>query len=197
MAGMSDARLFAVVLAAGQGRRFGGSKQLESWRGQALVAHAVRAAEAACGSRSLLITGHDAARVEAAAAPLAGFYLRNENWMNGLGSSLAAGVQALAGTADAVLVMLADQPLVDAVALQRLIDAWRAAPARIAASRYRGVLGVPAIFPASGFAALSELEGDRGARTLIEAAGSSVQVVECDAAAIDIDTPADLTRLPD
>lgn len=187
--------LFAVVLAAGTASRYGGPKQLAEFRGSSLVARAVRNAEQVCGQRSVLVTGCNGQAVHAACSPLAGFLVHNENYRDGLGSSVACGVAAIADVADGVLLLLADQPLVTAADLDRLIAAWHADPGHAVASRYAGTGGVPAIFPASDFDALRGLTGERGAQALLRAHGRELRLVDCAHAATDIDRPADLEEL--
>src|SRR5690554_1009170 len=82
---MTTARLFALVLAAGGGTRFGGGKLLAPWRGRPLVAHALGAASTVCGARTLLVTGSAWREVCRACAPLPGFFVRNEDWRSGIG----------------------------------------------------------------------------------------------------------------
>jgi molybdenum cofactor cytidylyltransferase len=192
---MADNPVYAVVLAAGTGSRFGSTKQLAPVDGRPMVERAVRAAESVCGTRSLLVVGKDWREVAAAAAPLAGFLVLNPEFRAGLSTSIRSGVAGIRGVADAVLLMLADQPLVDATHLQALIDKWRESPTSIVASRYAGTCGPPAIFPADLFTALQSLTGDRGARPVIEANRARVREIDCAAAARDIDRPTDLAQL--
>lgn len=187
--------LFAIVLAAGSASRFGSAKQLATCRGKPLVRHALDAAEAVCGRASVLVTGFDGAAVCRAASPLCGFRVHNAEHARGLASSIAVGVAAVAHVADGVILMLADQPLVGARHLAALADAWRHAPRSIVATAYGGTVGVPAVFPRDSFAALCTLEGDRGAKGLIESAGDSLVRVDFEDAAVDIDVPDDLARL--
>lgn len=192
---IDEPELFAVVLAAGAARRYGGVKQLAPFRGLPLVAHALRAAEQLCGPRTVLVTGHAGREVRAACEPLAGFFVHNDAYADGMGGSIACGIAAVAGAADGALLLLADQPLVDHRHLARLAGYWRAAPGRAVASRYAGIVGVPAIFPASDFAALERLEGDVGARAVLAAHGGELTTVACEAAASDVDRPADLEAI--
>jgi CTP:molybdopterin cytidylyltransferase MocA len=96
--------------------------------------------------------------------------------------------------ADAALVMLVDQPNVDAAALRRLLAAWRRRPALPAAALYAGRAGVPAIFPRRAWPALLALDGDAGARAVLRAA-ADVSLVAMPEAELDVDTPRDLERL--
>jgi molybdenum cofactor cytidylyltransferase len=110
-------------------------------------------------------------------------------------SSIASGVAAVADRADGVLLMLADQPLVDRQHLRALIAAWSAAPDGIAATGYAGKTGVPALFPRRCFDELRSLTGDRGAQALLQQAGEQLCIVPFEGAAADVDRPADLQAL--
>lgn len=193
---MPSSDVFAVVLAAGGASRFGGDKLLQVWRGQPLAAHALRAAEAVCGSRSVLVTGSQWRGVFDACTPLAGFLVCNPGWRSGIGGSIAVGVEAVRHAAEAVVIMLADQPLVTAEHVTGLIARWHRAPGRIVATAFAGVLGPPVLFPAGYMAQLAGLSGDRGARSVIGHAGAQVESIAFEAAAADVDRPEDLRRLP-
>lgn len=186
--------LFAIVLAAGSSRRFGSCKQLAEYRGQALVRYAVRAAESVCGSNTVLVAGDDWRAVHAACAPLSGFLLRNDRPRSGMAGSIVAGVTAVAESADAVLIMLADQPLVDNRCLKQVINAWQQEDDRIVCTAHAGIPGPPSIFPASCFPELQALSGDRGARSVLERHAERVLRVPSAAASVDIDTPQDMAR---
>ena len=193
---MPESGIIAAVLAAGSGSRFGGAKLLREYQGAPLVARALRLAEAACGARSLLVTGSDWRRVFDACAPLEGFLVRNDDWASGLGGSIAAAARAVAGSADALLLLLADQPLITAEHLRTLISTWNGSPRHIAATAFAGTTGPPAIFPARYFPALAALSGDRGARPVLAAAGADVRAVLFEPAAVDVDRAEDLANLP-
>lgn len=192
-----DQRLFAIVLAAGAGSRFGGTKQLATYDGMPLVARAVRLAEAVCGPRTVLVAGHDWRSVVDACQPLQGFFTINDAYRAGMGGSIACGVRAVREAADAVILMLADQPLVTVSHLQRLIAGWSDSADSIAATSFAGTEGPPVIFPRSYFPDLVALEGDQGARAVLKRAGGRVRRLEFAPAAVDVDAPGDLERLSD
>jgi CTP:molybdopterin cytidylyltransferase MocA len=118
----------------------------------------------------------------------------NQRWREGLATSLRAGLTAVPPTMRAVLVLLVDQPRVDAAALTRLLAAWRRRPGVPAAACYGGRTGVPAILPRRHWRALRSLHGDQGARALLRDA-ATITLVDMPEAALDIDTPADLAKL--
>lgn len=192
--------LRAVILAAGASRRFGSPKQLANYRGETLVARSVRLAQEAGAEAVCVVLGYRAdlirrALQQSGATRVGTSTIRNPRWRDGMGRSLAGGVRALDRSARAVLVCLADQPLLEARDLAALVLTWRASPRSIVASRYAGKIGVPAIFPRSCFRALNSLSGDRGAQELL-ASSNDVLSMPIPLAAVDVDDPRDLSGLP-
>lgn len=190
-----DKTLFALVLAAGRGERFGGTKQLVEVDGRTLVARAARLARRTCGDRSVLVTGHDWQTVAGAAGDACRFLIVNENYRRGLGTSIAAGVSAVQQAADAVLLLLADQPLVTGEHLEALRAHWSGDDKEIVASGYAGTRGPPVILPCGTFDDLVRLDGDRGANPLFDDPRFTVRTLPFEPAALDLDTPADLRSL--
>ena len=191
---MPDQSIFAIILAAGESSRFGSTKQLSEYDGESLVSRAVRLAETVCADHTVLVVGNDWQKVLATCSPQLGFFVRNEDYQTGMASSIACGVGSLAHAADAVLLLMADQPLITAQHLDALILHWTVTPGDIVVSEYAGVQGPPAIFPARCFESLCELEGDQGARSILSDSRFSVSGIAFEAAAIDIDTPEDLAK---
>lgn len=193
-------RLGAIVLAAGASTRMGSPKQLLVHEGEPLVRRAALNAADADADPVIVVLGANASAVAPSLfglnPPIA--TVVNPNWETGLASSLVTGLRVLeeATEYDAVLVTLADQPLVDIAALKRLVAAFDDQH-RIVASAYNEVIGVPAVFAREYVADLMQLEGDSGAGQWLRGRKSEVTSVPLDAAAVDIDTPADKTRLLD
>ncbi len=192
---MSAPRIFAVVLAAGESTRFGDTKQLASFDGETLVERAARRASSACGDRSVLVAGHDARRVMLGAKDHCRFLLINDRYREGMGTSLALAASALSPVADALLIVLADQPLVTAGHLQSLIDAWSGDDNEIVASSFDDAVGPPLLLPSNTFDELQGLAGDRGARGLLDDTRFRRTTIPCEAASMDVDTPDDLAAL--
>ena len=185
-------RIAIVVLAAGSASRFGRPKLLEELDGRSLVQHALSSARGAALGPVYLVTGQDDDAVRQAAAGLADHVVFNPSHTAGMGTSIARGVTACRDAADAILLMLADQPHIDEQHLQELVDTWSGADDEIVASAFAGTLGPPVLFGHAAFDELASLEGDRGAKSLLRDERFRVRTVGCDAAGIDIDTEADL-----
>ena len=184
----------AILLAAGGSRRLGAPKQLLTVAGMPMVVHAVRQAIAHCDAGMVVVTGAARDQVVDVLAGQPVDIVDNPDWAQGMGTSIRAGVAAASVQAGGLLLLVCDQPGVGTAELAGLLDAWRAAPERIAAAGYADTCGVPAIFPAHYRGRLMALTGDRGARSIISEA-DEITVVAMPAAADDIDTPADVRRL--
>lgn len=186
--------IFAIVLAAGSATRFGSSKQLAEWRGEKLVKRAAVLASKSCGPRTVLVVGHEWHAVQSACQPLSGFFLVNERFEAGIGTSLAQAVRSIRHLASAVIVLLADQPKVSAEHVSALIKRWSGDGQEIIASSYANTIGVPALFASASFDKLCALTGDQGARKLLDDQDFVVHRIAFEDAAMDIDTITDLAR---
>ncbi|MCX7669022.1 MAG: nucleotidyltransferase family protein, partial [Anaerolineae bacterium] len=162
-------RVAAVVLAAGQGRRFGALKQLLPWHGVPLVAHVADQALACADVDRVFVTiGAGADDVRRGLAGRAVTCVPVPDWAAGQSRSVQAGLRA-AQAASAVLFLLADQPGVSPALLSALIQRHRETLAPVVAPRYRGQRGNPVLFDRAVFAEFAALTGDIGARPLIQA----------------------------
>lgn len=181
-----------VVLAAGESRRYGRTKLLDELRGKPLLCHALEAANSVCPGRVCLVTGNDADAISTAGNGLADLVVHNPEFASGIASSIRSGVQACGKHADALLIVLADQPLVTAEHLATIVETWDGAESAIVASAYSETFGPPVLFGSSYFEKLRELNGDEGAKAVLRENHASVQSVQFEPAAVDIDTPGDL-----
>ncbi len=187
-----------MVLAAGGSTRLGEPKQLIEFRGEPLVRRAARAASEAGADPVFVVLGCEEARIACALEGVASVAIvQNERWRDGLASSLVAGMREvlrLDRRADAVLIMAADQPLVGAIELCRLLDGLKEGH-RIVAAEYDETVGVPAVIGCEHLAALLALEGDAGAGRWLRAQGGAVRRIHMEEAAVDIDTASDRVLL--
>lgn len=191
-------RVAALVLAAGRSTRMGErNKLLCAVDGVPLV---LRAANAACASRAcqvMVVTGHEAERVEAALDGRPVSFTHNPDYAQGMAGSLRRGLRALRCDVDAVIVLLADMPGIDAAVVDRMIDAFDPAQPAILVPEHAGRRGNPILWPRRFFAEMAALSGDTGARGLLEQYAREVRRVPFDSPAIfaDVDTPEALRAL--
>lgn len=187
----------AVVLAAGASSRMGAPKQLLEFDGESLVVRAARLALESGADQALVITGAFREPVEAALADLqsaAGERLslaHNPAWENGQASSIHAAVGALPENCQAALFFPVDQPNLPPALLRRFWQPWREGSDLVATEVNGIVRGAPAIFDRSHFARLLALQGDQGARPLLQAAARITMLSAPTAALADVDTPED------
>ena len=184
--------LYALVLAAGSGSRFGGGKLMASWRGGALIDGALQAAMAAPVRAVHVVSGADpAVRAHVQAWGLT--VVDAADHALGLSASLKAGIASLPSGASGVLVFLGDMPLIPRAVLEPLADALEVgAPA--AAPVFKGKLGNPVALSSSLFPQIMALEGDHGARRALRSArGRLVRIPSPDDGILfDVDRPDDL-----
>lgn len=181
-----------IVLAAGTGSRFGGTKQLEIVDGKPLAQHAIDAAAAAGLDEILVVTGHDAEAVEAALTlPDRARFVPNPNYRDGQASSLAAAFHDIAGDSEAAVVLMADQPGVAPGVIAALVAGFRATRKQIVRAAYRDGPG-PSLLSREIYAEAGHLHGDVGARVLIASHPEWVEDVR-----IDVDVPPDVDTRAD
>ncbi|MBZ9640056.1 NTP transferase domain-containing protein [Streptomyces sp. PSKA30] len=188
-----------LLLAAGGGRRLGGRpKALLEHRGRPLVEHAVAVLRAAGCTPVHVVLGAGADAVRERAELPGCVLVDNPRWEQGMGTSLRAGLDSLAGTtARAALVSLVDQPGIGPEAVARVLAAHRGESSLVSAA-YDGVRGHPVLLGAAHWAGIAATAtGDRGARAYLKAHEQEITLVECGdvARAFDIDTEADLVHL--
>ncbi|MHB1673913.1 MAG: nucleotidyltransferase family protein [Acidobacteriaceae bacterium] len=190
----------AIVLAAGGSTRLGQPKQLlrlPAFGGETLIDHAINLAIAAGVAPVFVVLGADANEIQRQSQLRECIVVRNEAWREGMASSIRLGVAAVMGNApdaSGAMVLVCDQPGLSADHLRALLNAHRADPKSIAASRYAGRAGVPVVFPRALFPALLELNGDQGARAMLQQSGLAVDAIDFPGGELDLDSPEDLQR---
>jgi len=187
----SRLKVAIVLLAAGRSSRMGGpNKLLALFDGKPLVR---RTAERALGSKAsgtIVVNGHQRERVRAALSGLDVTFADNPDFANWLSTSLKAGIAYLPEDTAGAMIVLGDMPGVVSGDVDRLIDAFRKAGGNsVVRASHQGKRGNPVLLPRALFPAIAHLEGDTGARHLVEAEGLDVVDVEIgEGASVDVDT---------
>jgi molybdenum cofactor cytidylyltransferase len=187
-----------VILAAGGSRRMGRPKQLLLYRGKTMLRHVVETALATgCGGVFVVVGAH-ATQVRAEIAALPVTVVENSAWEQGMSSSLCAGLSAVQHSdsdVSAVLLLTADQPLISVPLLAGMIETFVSSGKDIVACSYAGTRGVPALFARTLFSELMTLNGDKGAKAVLQRHAGEVATVAFPEGACDVDTDADYQQL--
>ncbi|AZO68734.1 molybdopterin-binding/glycosyltransferase family 2 protein [Mesorhizobium mediterraneum] len=187
----AELKVDVVLLAAGRSSRMGGpNKLLALFDGKPLVRRTAERALDSKASDTIVVTGHQRERVRTVLSGLDVTFADNPDFADGLSSSLKVGIARVSGDAAGAMIVLGDMPGVSSADLDRLIDAFRKSEGRsVVRASHEGKRGNPVLLPRSLFAAIAHLEGDTGARHLVEAEGLDVVDVEIGkGASIDVDT---------
>jgi molybdenum cofactor cytidylyltransferase len=185
----------ALLLAAGASRRFGTAKLVQDLGGAAVVRWSVDALNDTRIADIVVVVPPDHDDLRRALDGSSARLVVNPEADRGMGLSIACGVLATRDEANAVLLALGDEPFVSTDVLRRVLDRYDTGDARIVAPRFAGVIGHPVLFDRAVFAELAKLDGDRGARAIVERDPARVRYVEYDQPAPpDVDTPDDLAR---
>lgn len=186
----------AIILAAGESTRMGRPKLLLIHQSVPLLRRAVDAAVGGGCQEVVVVLGADRDRYEAQLTGSPARVAYNPDYHEGMSSSLRVGIEALSPDVQAAVIMLADQPFIDAAIIRKLLERYQTSGMRIVTCQYGSVRGVPTLFDRALFLELLILEGDQGARQVMEAYPRHVTAIEIPPeAARDVDRPEDLSIL--
>lgn len=189
--------IVGLLLAAGGARRFGSQKLVATLDDVPLVRHAAQAL-AQETDELIVVVGSESAAVTRALDGIDARIVENAEWERGLSTSIRSGLRAVKQDTTAIVVALGDEPRVDGAVSRALIAAWRESGRPIVVARYAGEIGHPILFDTSIFPELMALDGDRGARGVIQRSPDRVAYVDMTTAPpLDVDEPNDLRRLAD
>lgn len=184
--------LAILILAAGESSRMGERiKQILPWNDYNLLGNAITQAKAAMADTTHVVIGAYEEIIKAEVNFEPNDIIQNSNWKNGLGSSIAAGMEHFSSKRldyDAVLIMLADQPLMDTNYLNKMMGNWKGNPSKIITTQYEGRSGVPAIFGKEYFPELQKLNEDFGAKDIIAANENAILALNPEGKEVDIDS---------
>lgn len=187
-------KIAILILAAGGSSRMGKVKQLLPYKHTTLLGWAIEQALESEADEVFCVLGANAEKIEKSVRHYDTNTILNRNYSDGLSSSIVTGIREL-NDYDAILVMLADQPLVTTSYLNDLINLYRTYPDMIVASNYGASNGVPAVFPENYFSQLLKLKGDKGAKEFLNDTSYEVLSLNIGEKLIDVDTEEDYKKL--
>ena len=187
-----------LILAAGSSRRMGSPKQLLPIAGRPMLELVVDHANQSNLDRVVVVLGAAADQIRAQVDLGRASVLVNPDHGSGMASSLRVGVASLGDDVDRVVVILGDQPDVDAALLNRLLAVQETSGLPAAALSFNGLLHPPVVLARELWGDLMTLEGDVGCRAVIRARPELVATLQVETDLthpVDVDTPADYERL--
>ena len=189
-----------VILAAGRGERMGEPKQLLPLGGKPMVWHVATAACLADFDEVILITGAYGTIVQQALQDLPLQVIHNADWAQGQSTSVKKAVYSIKAEEQAVVFLLADQPLVDVSLMNELIKVYhkKDTKASIIIPRALNKPGNPVLFDLGIWrSALLQLSGDEGARQIIRQYPAAIYYLELldGQTFLDVDTPAEYKKM--
>lgn len=194
---VNNENMAVLILAAGQSSRMGKIKQLLPWKNTTLLGNAVKNAQT-ISKNVVVVLGAFAAKIKTEADLKEVRCIENKNWEDGLGSSLAFGINFLRNSSKeykAILVLLGDQPLIDTLYLKSIVTSHNNTKKGIIATAYGNRAGVPALFSVKYFEVLGELKGDNGAKKVINSNINDTVMLPPHEKTIDIDTVEDYKKI--
>lgn len=195
---MNHLQVPLILLAAGESKRMGTPKQLLAYKGTNLIHHAATEVIKSNCEPIIVVLGAKSDRIASEIAHLSVQIVVNTRWQKGIGSSIATGIDALNSTSpnfDAVIVALADRPLITHRAYNLLIERYQQNSVKAVACNYADTFGAPALFDRTLITELSGLDRRGGAKQLLKQYGDRTLDLDLPEAALDIDTPADYQQL--
>jgi molybdenum cofactor cytidylyltransferase len=184
-------KIAALIMAAGEASRFGACKHLQIVNGKTILQHLTDILLANSITDINIISGawhgqHKNAK------PSGAQITYNPLWREGLGSSIAFATRAIDENIDGLLIVLGDQAALQVEDIQGLLANFDGK--KTVCATYNNSLGVPAIFAQQQWPALKSLQGDNGAKLILQNC-VSITTLDIPSAAIDIDTVEDLASM--
>ena len=195
-----NSKVTILILAAGSSSRMGKIKQLLPWKDSTLLEHTIKIAKLSKANQVIVVLGSNARLIKETIKTKTNnvIFLENTEWKLGMGTSISCGVNYLLdhnNDADAVLVLLADQALIDTEYIDEMINMHDNRKIELIGTRYGDKIGVPALFKRTYFTDLQKLDGDNGAQHILNKSGDKVHVLNPLGKVYDVDTLEDYNKL--
>ncbi len=188
-----------IILAAGEAKRFGKSKQLLDWKGEPFVHVVTRRALESSLSPVIVVTGANGEQVETAVKDLDVMIVKNNEWNSGQASSIKEGIKKLTAssiaTSGGAIFLLADQPQITTSILQALVEKHAEGLYSIVAPMVMDQRANPVLFDQVAFVDLLGIEGDVGGRAIFHKHPVEYLPWHDDRMLLDVDTPEQYHRL--
>lgn len=191
-------KIGAVILAAGSSSRLGRPKQLLTFQSKPMLQYVIDMVVPFQFIPTVLVLGAHSEEILKDTDPKKSVIVINQNWNEGIGSSIRLGVSEAIKMNDSlenILFLLADQPYVTTALIKQLADQHSDKKECITACRYNDSIGVPAIFSSDYFESLQSLRGDSGAKKIISQNIDKVKTILFRRGDVDIDTDEDYENL--
>jgi len=170
-----------LILAAGKSTRLGaGPKQLLPWRGTTLLEWVVRQVESSSLDEVLVVVGHQSEEVRGRVSLVRSRFVETPDFGEGCSASIRNGLKAVSPKAEAAVLILGDQPEIDAAAIRAVVDGWDRSRSPVVRISYRGHSGHPVLVSRTIFPQIEALRGDKGVWKLLEAHPEWIQEIELD-----------------
>lgn len=187
-----------LIVAAGESKRLGTPKQILQFEGQSLLNRLVSIVTDAVAYPITIVLGAEAAAIQAQLPDDSLHVVINEEWKEGMGSSIRVGLKQMIDTdpdMDGVMILVCDQPFIKSESIQSLIQMQQSTGLPMAACFYEGIVGTPALFHQSMFSDLLKLAGDTGAKKIMKDKLDNVAKLNFEKGVIDIDTMEDYQKI--
>ncbi len=186
-----------IILAAGESTRLGYPKQIAKYKEKTLLQLAIDAANGCNAEKRVLVLGANRDEIKKTFSGASIPNIPNPHFAKGMSSSIKIGLEYMLrfDQPDQVIIMLCDQPFVDAKVLNKLIATQEKEGKGIVACAYSKTVGVPILFGKAYFDELMELKGDEGAKNIVLAHEHDLVTVSFPKGKVDIDTEEDLREL--
>lgn len=185
-----------IILAAGSSSRLGQPKQNLLYKGKTLLKNAIDTASSSLCKPVIVVLGANADVIKPTIENLPVSILQNEEWREGMASSIRLGITELKKIepkATSVVLMLCDQPFVNAESINKLVQSQ--SKKGIVACAYNDTIGVPVLFDKFYFDELLKLKGQEGAKALLTKHPDDIAKIDFPLGSVDIDTIADYERI--
>jgi molybdenum cofactor cytidylyltransferase len=185
--------IVGIILSAGESKRMGTPKQLLPWGNTIVLQHVVDVAAASRLETIRLILGYRAEEIAGRiTVPAKVGIAINQDFREGMGSSVKCGIKNSPPDAEAFMVLLGDQPLIDVQVIDTLIDSYRTGRQGITIPVHNGRRGHPVIFDSQYREELLSIS-DQGAREVVKKHTENIFEVRMDSPNVlnDMDTPQD------